>query len=150
MAEQQRIKHINERLQRWAWWHWSSRVGGHYAAVKWAERVDGGNLPPPTPMSVGDEEAIETDQVVAALPVRERGAVLAVYLDREGCSMEQIAGKVRCTRTTLHNRLCDADRRIAMALLDRAQGRAAMAEREREAGHERAASRMALAGADCD
>lgn len=131
---QKRMEQIDQRLRAWAWWHWSSRVGGHYARSSWlAIRVDGGNMPPPVPISTTGEEAIETDQVVAALALPLKLAVKAAYLDREGCSMEQIAGKLRCTRTTLHNRLCEADRRIAAELYRRAQAREEAGRRDQAA-----------------
>lgn len=141
----QRIQAIHERLQRWAVWHYTARVrGGVVAVSRWdSDPVDRANFGPGTLVSASDEEAMVTEQAVGALAFEgwaEGGAAQAtargrtllrtvreVYLQREGRTLAQTAGVLRVTPRTLHNTLCDCDRRIAAWLVHWEAGRAAAA-----------------------
>jgi len=139
----QRIASIHERLQRWAVWHYTSRLSGNARGLTsaWdAVRVDGSaNIGPDTLISSNDQEAFETEAAVGALrtsstdPQRGRRlaeTVRAVYLQREGRSLEQTAGVLHITRRALHLRLCEADRELARELLAIAARKADAAARD--------------------
>jgi hypothetical protein len=141
----QRVQAIHERLQRWAVWHYTARVrGGVVAVSRWdVDPVDRANFGPGTLLSASDEEAIVTEQAVAALAFEgwaeggqatatPRGRALLrvvreVYLQREGRTLAQTAAILHLTPRTLHNQLCDADRRVAAWLVAWADGKAAAA-----------------------
>jgi len=58
-----------------------------------------------------DGSVMLTDRAVSALPDELRRTVVAAYMWEGG--VETIAGHLGVTRATLHNRLCNADRRIS-------------------------------------
>jgi hypothetical protein len=134
----QRIASIHERLQRWAVWHYTSRLSGNARGLTspWdAVRVDGSaNIGPDTLISATDEEAYETEEAIASFRLghgieRQKGRLLeetlrAVYLQREGRSLAQTAAVLRIDRRQLHNRLCEADRELSRELLAVAARRA--------------------------
>ena len=139
----QRIQAIHERLQRWAVWHYTARLSGNARGLvsAWdAVRVDGAaNIGPDTLISANDQEAFETEEALGTLrtsaadPQRGRRlaeTVQAVYLNREGRSLEQTAGVLHITRRALHCRLCDADRELARELLAIAARKADAAQRD--------------------
>ncbi|WP_447988323.1 sigma factor-like helix-turn-helix DNA-binding protein [Achromobacter spanius] len=57
-----------------------------------------------------DASALEIDRAIAQLPAELKRAVMAAYRWEGG--MQEIAAALGCTRATLHNRLCNADRRV--------------------------------------
>lgn len=144
----QRIEAIHERLQRWAVWHYTARVrGGVVAVSRWdMDPVDRANFGPATLVSASDEEAMVTEQAVAALAFEgwaeggqaqatTRGRALLrvvreVYLQREGRTLAQTAAILRMSPRTLHNTLCDCDRKIAAWLVQWEAGRASAAARD--------------------
>lgn len=104
-----RNQYLDDRLHRWALWVFTA-PGGARPSV-YVERVDcavqWGTLTPPI-----NDEAIVTDQAVAALPPALKAAVRASYLDGIGNSKAGIARRLRISERTLHTRLCHADLRI--------------------------------------
>jgi DNA-directed RNA polymerase specialized sigma24 family protein len=109
-----RIKWIDERLQGWA--RWVVGGGGGYGApaVYNVDRVDQtadvrAGLRNTDPAF--DAAALETDMAIAQLPADLKRAVKGAYT-WEG-DVRSIAETLGVTQRTLHNRLCNADRRIA-------------------------------------
>lgn len=104
-----RIEHIKIRLEHWQQWYFSP--GGKSTRSVYVERVDCsqhfGFVGPEI-----NEEAIVTDQAVAALPKPLNKTLRFVYLDNVGNSMEGHARRLAITRDALHKRLCHADLRI--------------------------------------
>jgi DNA-directed RNA polymerase specialized sigma24 family protein len=105
----QRSSYWHERLNRWALWVFTA-PGGSRPSI-YLERVDcavqWGTLTPEI-----NDEAILTDQAVAALPPQLKAAVRASYLDGIGNSRAGIACRLHISERTLHNRLCHADLRL--------------------------------------
>jgi DNA-directed RNA polymerase specialized sigma24 family protein len=103
-----RIDEIRHRLDRWQYWHLTTRLGGG-AAVAWLqERVDCAT--PLLGMSpIRDDEVILTDMAVAQLREPLKRTVLTVYLDREGNSPEGLARILGVTQRTVDGRLAHAD-----------------------------------------
>lgn len=108
----ERIQWVHKRFEGWATWTMSgSGVGGSAAfdpnRVDQTSDVRAGwrNADP-----AFDASALETDRAIAQLPAELKHAVMAAYRWEGG--MQVIAAKLGCTRATLHNRLCNADRRV--------------------------------------
>lgn len=109
----QRSTYWQERLNRWAQWVFTAPGGSRPAF--YIERVDcatqWGALTPAI-----NDEAIVTDQAVAALPAQLKAAVRATYLDGIGNSKAGIARRLHISERTLHARLCHADLRLGIWL----------------------------------
>lgn len=94
------------RLERWQLWVFKAPGGARSAF--YIERVDCATVFGTLTPAINDE-AVETDMLVARLPDPLKRTVKAVYLDGLGNSLEGIAARLRCTTRTLHEHLCHAD-----------------------------------------
>lgn len=126
----ERIQWVHKRLEGWAAWTLSG-AGGGLPRTYDPDRVDqtadvraGWRNSDPA----FDAEALETDRAIAQLPTELKRAVMAAYRWEGG--MQEIAAALGCTRATLHNRLCHADRRVR----DWLEARKARAEGIRQRG----------------
>lgn len=109
-----RIKWVDERLQGWARWVVGGSGGYGASTVYDRDRVDQtadvrAGLRNTDPAF--DAAALETDMSIAQLPADLKRVVKAAYL-WEG-DLRSIARTIGVSQRTLHNRLCNADRRIA-------------------------------------
>ncbi|OMG87994.1 sigma factor-like helix-turn-helix DNA-binding protein [Achromobacter xylosoxidans] len=115
-----RIQWVHKRFEAWALWTLSG--GGGMPRTYDPNRVDqtadvraGWRNADP----VFDAGALEIDRAIAQLPAELKRAVVAAYRWEGG--MQEIAASLGCTRATLHNRLCNADRRVSAWLDARRQ-----------------------------
>lgn len=107
-----RIQWIHKRFEGWALWTMSGGGGGMLRTYD-PNRVD-----QTADVRAGwrhsdpgfDADALEVDRAIAQLPAELKRAVVAAYRWEGG--MQDIAATLGCSRATLHNRLCNADRRV--------------------------------------
>lgn len=111
------IKWVHERLVTWSVWRISgggTRSGYACPLGNLEERVGrSGDVRPGlhSMLQFGDTDVLLTDRAVAGLPDELRKAVTMAYCYDGG--MDLAAQKLRVTRSTLHNRVCNAHMRIA-------------------------------------
>lgn len=108
----ERIQWVHKRLEGWAVWTMNG-TGGGLPRTYDPNRVDqtddvraGWRHSDPA----FDAGALEIDRAIAQLPAELKRTVMAAYRWEGG--MQEIAAALGCTRATLHNRLCNADRRV--------------------------------------
>lgn len=114
-------QYVDRRLERWALWLYSQKK---IATAPWSRMRTG--TPAPTDSESRDrplfnDEAFETDRLIALLPFRFRQAVLACY-PRSEPSKVAIAESLGIGRSALDYRLDQARRRIWVMLERRRQG----------------------------
>jgi DNA-directed RNA polymerase specialized sigma24 family protein len=107
------------RLERWQLWVFKAPGGARSAF--YIERVDCATVFGTLTPAINDE-AVQTDQLVARLPDLLKRTVKSVYLDGLGSSLDGIAGRLKCTSRTLHERLCHADLALEVELERRKAG----------------------------
>ncbi|ANN78919.1 hypothetical protein BAU07_18950 [Bordetella flabilis] len=109
----QRIEWVHRRFEQWALW--AHGTGGAYGAaamfnVNRVDQTDDVRAGMRNTDPAFNAEALETDRAVAQLPDDLKRAVIGAYVWEGG--MQVVAEKLKCTRATLHRRLCCADRRV--------------------------------------
>ena len=111
------IKWVHDRLMTWSVWRIAGSVthGGYACPLgNLEERVGrSGDVRPGlhSLLQFGDTDVLLTDRAVAGLPDELRKAVTIAYCYEGG--MDLAARKLRITRATLHNRVCNAHARIS-------------------------------------
>jgi len=116
-----RIQWVHKRFEAWAMWTMSGGGGGM------PRTYDPNRVDQTADVRAGwrnsdpafDAGALEIDRAIAQLPAELKTAVKAAYRWEGG--MQEIASTLGCTRATLHNRLCNADRRVSAWLDARRQ-----------------------------
>lgn len=108
----ERIQWVHKRFEGWAVWTMSG-TGGGLPRTYDPNRVDqtddvraGWRNSDPA----FDASALEIDRAIAQLPPELKRAVVAAYRWEGG--MAVVAQTLGITTRTLHNRLCNADRRV--------------------------------------
>ena len=111
------INWVHERLMTWSVWRVSgggSHTGYSCPLGNLDQRVGRSSDVRPglhSMLQFGDMDVLLTDRAVAALPLEFRRAVEMVYCYDGG--MDLAAQKLRVSRSTLHNRVCNSHVRIA-------------------------------------
>lgn len=112
----QRIEWVAARLREWAAWRVTGSVarGGYVCPLGNLKEYVGqtGDVRPGlhAMLQYSDTEVLSTDQAVAGLPDELRRTVILAYCFEGGNDL--VCVRLRITRATLHNRLCQSDVRI--------------------------------------